>query len=243
MLGRRCGLDIQPARDLYVSLVGGASFDEPALDLAVALALASTARDVGIGPGYGGLRRSVPAGFPATRPGPRTTSSRGGPAGFSPRPSCPLVMTASSCVQRDGPGATVHRSCGSWRFATLRAGIRTRSNLGWSGTFGVGCWLGLPLVASGQDAHASCDCWGAASGLILAIALDRLPQRRWTVRPSTGPWQGTLLLICLVGWPGSWRATRSYRISRWCPRAADDRVGELSTGEFVTAILGLTLGL
>ena len=50
VLGRRCGLDIA-SKDLYVSLVGGATIDEPALDLAVALALASTARDVPLAAG------------------------------------------------------------------------------------------------------------------------------------------------------------------------------------------------
>ena len=50
VLGRRCGLDIA-SQDLYVSLVGGATVSEPALDLAVALALASTARDRALAPG------------------------------------------------------------------------------------------------------------------------------------------------------------------------------------------------
>jgi DNA repair protein RadA/Sms len=50
VLGRRCGLDVSH-QDLYVSLVGGATVNEPALDLAVALALASTARDVSLPPG------------------------------------------------------------------------------------------------------------------------------------------------------------------------------------------------
>ncbi len=48
VLARRCGLDIS-SQDLYVSLVGGATVSEPALDLAVALALASTARDIATG--------------------------------------------------------------------------------------------------------------------------------------------------------------------------------------------------
>ncbi len=50
VLARRCGLDIA-SQDLYVSLVGGATVGEPALDLAVALALASTARDRALAPG------------------------------------------------------------------------------------------------------------------------------------------------------------------------------------------------
>jgi DNA repair protein RadA/Sms len=50
VLGRRCGVDIG-ARDLYVSLAGGVAVSEPALDLPVALALASSATD-----------RALPAG-------------------------------------------------------------------------------------------------------------------------------------------------------------------------------------
>ena len=50
VLSRRCGLDVSH-QDVYVSLVGGATVNEPALDLAVALALASTARDVALAPG------------------------------------------------------------------------------------------------------------------------------------------------------------------------------------------------
>ena len=45
VLARRCGLDVA-ASDLYASLAGGASVDEPALDLPLALALASSQRDV-----------------------------------------------------------------------------------------------------------------------------------------------------------------------------------------------------
>ncbi|MDQ3553180.1 MAG: DNA repair protein RadA [Chloroflexota bacterium] len=44
VLGRRCGTDLA-GHDLYVSLAGGAAVTEPALDLAIALALASSLRD------------------------------------------------------------------------------------------------------------------------------------------------------------------------------------------------------
>jgi DNA repair protein RadA/Sms len=44
VLARRCGIDMS-SRDVYLSLAGGASVEEPAVDLAVALALASSARD------------------------------------------------------------------------------------------------------------------------------------------------------------------------------------------------------
>ncbi len=44
VLGRRCGADIS-GHDLYVSLAGGAAVSEPALDLAIALALVSSLRD------------------------------------------------------------------------------------------------------------------------------------------------------------------------------------------------------
>ena len=73
---------------LYVSLVGGATVSEPALDLPVALALASTSRDVGRRAGHRGLRRGVAAGRAATGAGPRATPAGGGPAGVPRRPSC-----------------------------------------------------------------------------------------------------------------------------------------------------------
>lgn len=44
VLARRCGTNLAP-NDLYVSLAGGASVDEPALDLPLALALVSSHRD------------------------------------------------------------------------------------------------------------------------------------------------------------------------------------------------------
>lgn len=50
VLARRGGVDVS-RHDVYLSLAGGASVEEPALDLAVALALASTARDMPIDPG------------------------------------------------------------------------------------------------------------------------------------------------------------------------------------------------
>jgi DNA repair protein RadA/Sms len=50
VLARRCAVDVT-RHDVYLNLAGGASVDEPALDLAVALALASTAQDLAIDPG------------------------------------------------------------------------------------------------------------------------------------------------------------------------------------------------
>ncbi|MBA2571378.1 MAG: DNA repair protein RadA [Chloroflexi bacterium] len=44
VLARRCRIDVS-GHDLYVSLAGGATVSEPALDLAVALAIASSLRD------------------------------------------------------------------------------------------------------------------------------------------------------------------------------------------------------
>lgn len=96
VLARRCGVDVS-RHDLYLSLAGGASVEEPALDLAVALAIASTAQDIAVDAGtvacgevtlLGGLRpvrglerrlreaarlgfrrAIVPAGEEADRPG------------------------------------------------------------------------------------------------------------------------------------------------------------------------------
>jgi DNA repair protein RadA/Sms len=44
VLGRRAGLSLT-GHDVYVNVVGGLSIDEPALDLPIALALASSLRD------------------------------------------------------------------------------------------------------------------------------------------------------------------------------------------------------
>ena len=109
VLARRCGLDVS-GQDLYVSLVGGATVSEPALDLAVALALASTARDIPLAPGtvacgevslLGGLRpvqglerrvreaarlgfrqAIVPAGEDAARLGPTIAGPGGSQLGI-----------------------------------------------------------------------------------------------------------------------------------------------------------------
>lgn len=50
VLARRCGTNLAP-NDLYASLAGGADVDEPALDLPLALALASSHRDRPVRPG------------------------------------------------------------------------------------------------------------------------------------------------------------------------------------------------
>ncbi len=50
VLARRCGADLS-GHDLYVSLAGGAVVDEPAIDLAVAIALVSSFRDRSVRPG------------------------------------------------------------------------------------------------------------------------------------------------------------------------------------------------
>jgi DNA repair protein RadA/Sms len=50
VLARRCGTNLAPS-DLYASLTGGASVDEPAIDLPLALALVSSQRDRPVRPG------------------------------------------------------------------------------------------------------------------------------------------------------------------------------------------------
>ncbi len=50
VLGRRAGINLAN-QDLYASLAGGASVEEPAVDLPLALALASSFRDRPVGPG------------------------------------------------------------------------------------------------------------------------------------------------------------------------------------------------
>ena len=50
VLARRCGINLAPS-DIYASLAGGATVEEPALDLPLALALVSSQRDRPVGPG------------------------------------------------------------------------------------------------------------------------------------------------------------------------------------------------
>jgi DNA repair protein RadA/Sms len=103
VLGRRGGLDVS-GRDVYASLAGGLSVDEPALDLPLVLAVASSARDrpiaadtLAIGevsllgevrpvPGLSrrlreaarlGFRRALVPADPAGRHGPATRSGPG----------------------------------------------------------------------------------------------------------------------------------------------------------------------
>jgi DNA repair protein RadA/Sms len=65
VLSKRCGLDLS-SQDIYVNVVGGLRLDEPAVDLAVALAIFSSRRDLEIPPiaaigeiGLGGEIRPV----------------------------------------------------------------------------------------------------------------------------------------------------------------------------------------
>jgi DNA repair protein RadA/Sms len=50
VLARRCGVNLG-SNDIYASLAGGASVEEPAIDLPLALALVSSHRDVPVRPG------------------------------------------------------------------------------------------------------------------------------------------------------------------------------------------------
>lgn len=50
VLARRCGVNLGP-NDIYASLAGGASVEEPAIDLPLALALVSSHRDTPVRPG------------------------------------------------------------------------------------------------------------------------------------------------------------------------------------------------
>ena len=83
VLGRRCGLDTREQGPLREPR-RGRHVDEPALDLPVALALASTARDVPLAPGTVACGEVSLLGVAAPRPGPRTAPPRGGPSGLPP---------------------------------------------------------------------------------------------------------------------------------------------------------------
>ena len=94
VLQQRCGLPLAQT-EVYVSTVGGVRITEPAVDLAVVLALASAAEGrpvrgglVAIGEvGLAGEIRRVPSVGRAAR--------RGGPAGLHPRPRAPRPRPAA----------------------------------------------------------------------------------------------------------------------------------------------------
>jgi DNA repair protein RadA/Sms len=126
VLARRCGVDVS-RHDVYLSLAGGASVEEPALDLAVALALASTAQDRAIHPGtvacgevtlLGGLRpvrglerrlrEAARLGFrraivPTGEETERMGGGLAGPAGTLEVLAVPTLRDALAAVASDAP--------------------------------------------------------------------------------------------------------------------------------------------
>ena len=77
VLGRRAGINLAN-HDLYASLAGGASVEEPAVDLPLALALASSFRDRPVRPWHRRVRRGLAAGraAPGSRAGAAASGSR-----------------------------------------------------------------------------------------------------------------------------------------------------------------------
>ena len=114
VLGRRAGLNLA-GHDVYASVVGGLSVDEPAIDLPLAVALASALRDKPLAHRHRALRRDRPDRRAASgrRPGP--TAARGGAAGFRAGDRAPSAM-------RDAvpPTRTPASGWRSSRAATLR---------------------------------------------------------------------------------------------------------------------------
>ncbi len=83
VLERRAGLSFA-GQDVYVSVVGGIRIAEPAVDLPLALALASALKDVPLAARRGGVRRARahragPPGVAGRRPDPRIGQPRDGP--------------------------------------------------------------------------------------------------------------------------------------------------------------------
>ena len=101
MLGRRAGIALG-SQDVYANLAGGLSVVEPALDLPLALALASSARDraVPVGTvaiGEVGLLGELRVGGRA-----RATAARGGPPRIRIGPSCRAPSGGAAPAPVDG---------------------------------------------------------------------------------------------------------------------------------------------
>ena len=76
VLGRRAGLNLA-SHDVYASVVGGLTVEEPAIDLPLAMALASSLRDRPIATGHGAVWRDRPDRRAAPDRRPRPPAARG----------------------------------------------------------------------------------------------------------------------------------------------------------------------
>ena len=126
VLGRRAGVNLA-SHDVYASVVGGLTVEEPAIDLPLALALASSLRDRPLRR-HGRLRRDrCPASC-----GPSTASS----GGCARRPAS--ASTGASCPQRRAAAAEPRSATvgGLEVVAVARCARRSAGARGRSGTDG-----------------------------------------------------------------------------------------------------------
>ena len=236
VLARRCGLDLSQPGPVRRASWGVRPSSEPALDLPVALALAST---------LAGRRRwrpgTVACGEVSLLGGLRPVQGlerrlrEAARLGFRQ-----AIVPASEDTER--AGAEHRRTLRDVQLrvvavSSLREALERSIGCRF-GTFGVGSGLG----GSGSLGRCtvSCDCWAAASGLILAIALTS-PSATGSVfdRSAAGY---VLLLVWLVAWFIAGYSVMPH-ITVEPARRIIASVSDLSAGEFVAAVIGLTVGL
>ena len=210
VLGRRAGIALG-THDVYANLAGGLSVVEPALDLPLALALASSSRDRPVAERHGRHRRGRPARRAARRRRARTTAARGraarvraGDRAASERRD-PVARhrrpggRAGRDPARRHRGGAVRSPVASWRGRPRDARLTVRRCRSWSGDAahveGIvdplypGPW-GRPRRPGRPRARGDRGQWAP------------VVQRR--AQPAAPSWQPG-------SWPGSWSASRSCR--------------------------------
>ena len=120
VLGRRAGIGLG-SHDVYANLAGGLSVDEPALDLPLALALASSFRDRPVRPGTVAIGEVGPARRAALGRRPRAPPARGGPPRLRAGDRAPVRPERLRCPVIDGLEVVA--------VATLREAARASAGL------------------------------------------------------------------------------------------------------------------
>ena len=238
VLGRRAGIALG-SHDVYANLAGGLSVAEPALDLPLALALASSARDRAIPPGAWRSERSVSWGSCGSSSGSsgdcaRPPDSASGCDRATPRSRCNAAQDRGARGLPRGHASGRHRDRpvrspdASWRGAPRDARLTVRRGRSRPGT------PKLPRELLIRYIRVLGAALGGAIGLALATSGGGLF--------SGSAYAGAFLAAWVVAWIVVGFAILPYLTvvpATWLIR----RVEELSTAEFVAAVIGLLLGL
>ena len=135
VLGRRAGMNLA-SHDVYASIVGGLTVEEPAIDLPLALALASALRDRPLVRRHGAVRRDRADRRAAADQRPRPAAARGSPAGLHPGDR--------AASQRSRRGLDDVRGIELIRVGTLREADRRRARRATSAGRDVATSAGSP---------------------------------------------------------------------------------------------------